>query len=684
MFCSTNRRSIVFGLAVMGVMAGSTCLAATDVWTNSSSGLWRVGAGNWSLNLPPTSADTAIITNSLSKTVTLDNSTPTVNRTVTALTLSAPPGTTNTLFLADIPTNNALQINSGHFTMDRGGTLILSNSAVRVIDIDFASQFRNFGGNITLDGGLIDFNDADLMRIGRWSTNNASLIIKNGTVTGYYLQLGYEYGTGTLSMSNGLIKLSTLYLGNSPTTNAVDGGTGIVSIANGELIVTNDVTEIGFRGVGQFIQSGGTSRLAYLSMGNAQGASGTLTISGGKLFVLSRNANDLARIGNLGTGQVNLNGGELFINAELILGDATDGSVLGTGRFFATAGQLTATNALTSIGKRGFGEMTISNATVTLTNVSVGRHKNAVGTLTIQQGAAFNCLGALSIGRLKEPTGTPSQGYVYMSGGLLSLANDDIWVGRGGNGVMAISNGTVEARSIFVGMSSIDTSTNIPSGSLTIAGGSTTLSSNLVVGTSLLSTGQVVMTSGTLTVSNTGGNAFLNVGQGSFNLSQGTINADNVYLTNTPGRFVFNGGVLKASNMAVANGSPFVVGNGSNPATLELQGGVFSFANGLVISPNATVTGCGTILGPITNNGNLATNCTSSKIIATKFIKSGSTASIYFNTANGLGYELQFKTNLSDLTWTVIPPTITGNGGTTNLTHLNSTNKTGFYRIRQQ
>src|SRR2546421_6714221 len=38
------------------------------------------------------------------------------------------------------------------------------------------------------------------------------------------------------------------------------------------------------------------------------------------------------------------------------------------------------------------------------------------------------------------------------------------------------------------------------------------------------------------------------------------------------------------------NSLPFVVGDGVHPATFQLLGGTYSFANGLVISNNATVT----------------------------------------------------------------------------------------------
>jgi hypothetical protein len=51
------------------------------------------------------------------------------------------------------------------------------------------------------------------------------------------------------------------------------------------------------------------------------------------------------------------------------------------------------------------------------------------------------------------------------------------------------------------------------------------------------------------------------------------------------------------------------VGDGTNAATFDLQGGTHSFANGLLISSNATLTGCGTIIGTVEIHGTNAMNC---------------------------------------------------------------------------
>ena len=78
-----------------------------------------------------------------------------------------------------------------------------------------------------------------------------------------------------------------------------------------------------------------------------------------------------------------------------------------------TGGQLIATNDLTAIGRYGPGQMTVSNnALVLLTNVSVGRHDGATGTLNVQSNAQVFLLDTLSIARFSN-----SVGHVVVTGG---------------------------------------------------------------------------------------------------------------------------------------------------------------------------------------------------------------------------------------------------------------------------
>jgi len=457
--------------------------------------------------------------------------------------------------------------------------------------------------------------------------------------------------------------------------------TGVANIAGGELIATNDITRVANLGTGQMNISGGSATFAFLSIGENLTSSGTVNLSGGQLIMRPRTTNDWLRVGNLGNGQLNISGGTAFVRSELHLAD----DLISTGTVFLTGGQLIATNEITAIGRHGTGQMLVSNATAFLTNVSVGRHDGSVGTFELQNNAQASLADALSIGRFAN-----SIGHVLVSGGLLSLTNDTIWVGREGYGDMSISNGTVRASSAFVAVSSVtpdpntgDPVTNSPSGSLILAGGSLQVSSSFLVGTESICTGQVSIVGGNLLITNSSNNGTLAVSSGTFNLTQGAVSVDKLLLTNATGQLVFSGGTVRAKSATVANGAPFVVGNGTTPATFQLMGGTYSFANGLVISSNAMVTGCGTIIGNITNFGTLATNCTTSFSISS-ITMTANVARIFISTLAGSNYVLEYKNTLSETSWIPILPGVVGNGQVMFLSDTNANTATRFYRVRLQ
>ena len=85
---------------------------------------------------------------------------------------------------------------------------------------------------------------------------------------------------------------------------------------------------------------------------------------------------------------------------------------------------------------------------------------------------------------------------------------------------------------------------------------------------------------------------------GTNRLDTGLIQIDRLRLTNVAGRFELNGGNVSVGNSAVNNGQVFRVGNGVSPASLTLTGnGLHSFANGLTLPFNATLTGNGNVSG---------------------------------------------------------------------------------------
>ena len=644
------------------LLPGLHALAVPNNWTNTASGLWRVAADNWSGGTAPNDSsnfDPTQITNAGTKTVTIDAATSPGNLSVRALTLSAPAGSTNTLALVEVPLATPLATSRTLLVGSRA-ILAITNSAFSALD-----AFDIADGSVILDSGTLDATLSTTgIRVGRFSGAKGSLTINGGTVNTLRVTLGSISGSqySFLLAGGNLLCTDSLSLAQTPAT------TGSAMMTAGHLIVTNGTTKIADRAAATFTQTGGSSAFADLSIGDL--GVGEFNLGGGMMTVTPRTTNDLAIIGNLENGTLNQSGGVTVIQSELHIADF--GGV--QGNLNLTGGELYATNDLIAIGRKGIGMMSVSNALVVLTNTSVGRHLDSSGTFTIQDNADVFFIADLSIGRLAG-----SLGQVFVSGGLLSITNDDLWVGRGGGGEMTVSGGTVRAKSLHVGQS--DDGTNAPSGSLTIGGGMTQIASSLGVGSSQLSTGQVVMAGGDLVITNSGGSARFDLGPGSFALNGGNLTADKVIISNG-GEFTFNSGSIRAKSMTVSNGVPFVVGDGVNPATLELQGGTYSFTAGLVIASNANVVGCGTIIGSISNSGTLNTNCGAAAPVITALTKSGDSATIWFSTQKGANHVLEFKATLGDATWSPILPGVIGDGSMTNRSDSTATNANRFYRIK--
>ncbi len=670
----------------MAMLLAELSAPAANNWTNAGSGLWRVAPGNWSGGTAPngdSNVDPTQITNAGTKTVTIDSATVFGNLSIRSMTLSAPIGTTNTLALAAVPLGTPLTTSKPLLVGSRA-ILAITNSAVSAedsFDIAEGSLILDSGSltcaaNCDLQSGSMTVNSGTLnttlgttgIRMGRFSGANASFKINGGTVNTLRVTLGSVSGSqSSLTLAGGnLICAESLSLAQLPAT------IGSATMTAGNLIVTNGTTKIADRAAATFTQSGGNSAFADLSIGDL--GVGTFNLSGGQMTATPHSTNDLVIVGNQETGDFNQSGGVVIIRDEIHVADFA--GVLGN--INITGGQFFATNDLVAIGREGVGSLTVSNALVVLTNTSVGRHFGASGTLTVQANANVLFIADLSIGRL-----TGSSGQVLVTGGLLSMTNDDLWVGRGGGGEMTVSAGTVRVKSLHVGHS--DDGTNAPAGSLTIAGGMTQVTSNLVVGTSQLSTGQVVMLGGDLIITNGSGSARLDLGPGGFTLNAGNLTADNILLPSNAGQFAFNGGIIRAKSMTVSNGAPFVVGDGVNPATLELQGGTYSFADGLVIAANAAVTGCGTVIGAIINNGTCNNPCGPGPALSiTSITKNGNTASVSFLSINNLNHTLEFKNALTNANWTTILPGLPGNGNSLTLTDTAATNAMRFYRVHAQ
>ena len=235
--------------------------------------------------------------------------------------------------------------------------------------------------------------------------------------------------------------------------------------------------------------------------------------------------------------------------------------------------------------------MAISNGTVLAGLLAVGN--SGPGTLTLAGGSLI-VSSNLNIGS------SSLSATLWITGGQLTATNnsasDAIRVGylsgNGGNGVMAVSNGTVLADSIVVG-------NNTAVGTLTIAGGNVTASNlslnvnyghgyvwltggqlNLTNGSAMIgvensSTAYLIVTNGALQalsmiVGQTNG------GYGNVRLSGGTVSVfSNLVIGScAPGAF---------GTMMISNGANLFVTNASHNACLEVRRGTLSISNGAIV-----------------------------------------------------------------------------------------------------
>lgn len=394
---------------------------------------------------------------------------------------------------------------------------------------------------------------------------------------------------------------NTLLLSDAGTNNPLTFQTGLelkdgaaLRITNSALLLqlTNDHVDIdgtltldsGFIDFGDITVTARVGRVT----------SGVLSINSG---MVSAGAITVGGLTN-STGLLTMSGGQLLVSSLMSVG--RNPSTVGTARLLG--GQMSVLNDDTRVGDEGIGIMLISNATASLTNLQVGRNPASAGSLTLAQGGLIQVQSDAVIARFGGSTGL-----VTVAGGQLLAPALSLYVGRGGAGQLSLSNGLVQAARVLV---AADRTNSIgSSGLLSIAGGTMLVSSNLSVGSASYSTGEAAIQGGAVVVTNAQGTAVFDVSSGGLTLSGGTLITDRLQATNGSAHFMFSGGTVDTKNTLIANGSPFVLGDGTSTAILRLSGGTHTFANGLVISSNSVLEGCGTIIGSIINHGTISTNC---------------------------------------------------------------------------
>lgn len=267
---------------------------------------------------------------------------------------------------------------------------------------------------------------------------------------------------------------------------------------------------------------------------------------------------------------------------------------------------------------------TASN-TMTVSDLVVGGLTGQVNVLTIYQA------GTNAPVRVLNDLTVSGQGSLSMFDSALDVSGH--WAL---NGVTVLNSNLVSVGSITVGSS--------PAGSywrnglFLLVGANVDVQGRMTIGGSVNSTGSARLVYGRLTVTNatfalgeagvaivTNSLAELRVRDlvvarrasavATFVQLGGTVTANALVMTNAGGRLTFDGGWVTTAATTASNGQLFVVGNGVAPARMTLNGGVHRFDDGLKISANATLDGCGTVVGPVTNEGLLAVTCPAASMI---------------------------------------------------------------------
>jgi hypothetical protein len=620
--CLRSRRRglrLLAVLTVVGAFASVCVRAQTNSWTYPSGGYWD-DFRNWSLGVRPASSQVVFITNAATKLVTIDSYTSGVyldSLTVTSLTVSADAGTTNTLNLSDAGTITPLQVHD-FLSIVSGGALLMANSSLLVGDTNSAS--------FVLEGPAVfsgtNFVSADIY-VG-YSTNSAGFIsVADGQMifTNGYTVVGF-YGSGQMLLSNGILQTeddisvpNAVFLGLGPGSQgelSIFGGNclvpehlslgedagsaGMLWLNDGQLIATNNyLITVGGNAGGQLVVSNGQLSASYLIVGDAPGSSGTLSVAGG---TLSLSGGMVVAQGQSATGIVFITGGQLLAtNQGVSVND------------FET-NQLSVT-----VGGFGVGQLTMSNGSLLAQEVIVADCENSQGTLAIA-GGHVTVASSLIVG-VRSYIGVASNanasGVVQVTGGSLTVTNQSktglLTIGKFGQGSLVQNGGLVQADQLTIAAASVSNITLLGFDGLVRAVGEVVISNGQLLAKGVTISpgtncqGTITIVGGSLAVTNQSSTAQLAVGLaglGTFVQSGGVVSVDQL-LANSGSNSVFNfsSGLFNTKSTTVSNALPFLVGDGVDPATYHLLGGIHSFANGIEVRSNAVLSGCGTVNGSV-------------------------------------------------------------------------------------
>ena len=404
----------------------------------------------------------------------------------------------------------------------------------------FTNVTNQFSGDINVGSygiGTLTLNSASLKTNGVFyvanhtgSKGTANLNSESSVTAKSHIIVG-KSADGTLTLDNSSIESTEgyLYIGQN------NGSSGNVTLKNGSsLSFPKHSIRVGEAGTGVLnIQPGSTYTGCEIFLGNASTAEGTLNIDKGTITSKS------IVVGNAGKGYLNIGQG-LSVGEDQVIEDNATTVTISSGGFFIGGQESDAHNA-------GIGTANISNTTMTVPgDFTVGNYGK--GTLTMDNSTA-TISGAMYIANHTGSEGTATLNNVTFTN---TLGN--VFVGKSGTGTLTLDSTDLSTNGYLVVGGGVDadgkTSGATGTGTINLTNGATlsNTSHSMRIGESGKGTFNVKSNSTLNSPSQDIHLGHASVGDGTLNIDGGTVNSKIVYVgrAGTGALEIKNGGVLNA------------------------------------------------------------------------------------------------------------------------------------------
>ena len=532
-------------IALTGMMTAAAMAQTTQYWDSSTSAGYQHGSGIWSTN------STDANWNGVGGTAPLMGWTNGNNASYSAAAGAS------TVTVSGVVTAGLMTVDGRVYTLNiPGGAALYTTTNVVIGSADNAVQvsgnpalWNGGGANLTIGTSGTPSDNGNVLRI----DGNGAVVTNIGS---FWLGWGAQGSKGnTLIVTNG----GRLYSGTtvigltySPNNKAVvSGGGALWSLNNKNLSVggsdtrnTNNVIFIDAQGIpGNAV----VTNVATLNIGEGTGAA-----NAGRLIVTNGGRLHCTSIWNIGNG-----------NGAIVSGG---GSLLNLGNGTWTVGWGNSGMLSTIDGQGTLGGAVVTN----MSGILLGYKGGNLNTFVVTNGGSLFC-GTVGVGY----DSAFSNKYI-ISGGPTAcvVSNGLITIGMNayaGSNSMTVANANLSSAGLNVGIYNTNINNTVYAGSGTVW--------NLL--------GKDVQV-GAAAATNRGNTLMIDKGAVLTNILTLTVYSNNAVS--------LNGGTLGVKNLTYTNGlGLFSVGDGAQAATLQALGGSLVFTNGLVINPNATLTGYGKI-----------------------------------------------------------------------------------------